>query len=149
MGITQAELETLYKRSGHVSPNELVKVKAAKLGNIRKMVDGISFQSSIEATVYQILKLWKNAGQIRDLRMQPTFTLQERFKDESGRTVNAIHYSADFRFYDEKERRVRFVDAKGHVTQAFLRSMKMMKDKHPDVEVEIWDKAKVRELSRC
>lgn len=149
MGITQAELETLYKRSGHVSPNESVKVKISKLGNIRKMVDGISFDSSSEASAYQVLKLWKCAGHIRDLRMQPTFTLQERFKDESGRTVNAIHYSADFSFYDESQRRVRTVDIKGHITQAFTRTMKLMKNKYPDIEVEIWDKAKVRELSRC
>lgn len=149
MGITQSQLEQLYRQSGHKSPNQATKDKVSKLKNIRKVVDGISFQSSIEARAYQILKLWERAGAISDLRMQPAFTLQERFRDNSGRTIRAITYSADFRFFDNATRKLRFVDAKGMVTQAFKKSIKMLKDKHPDVDIEIWDKTRIQELSRC
>lgn len=149
MGVTQRELEQLYKQSGHQSPNEATKEKVSKLKNVRKMVDGISFQSSIEARAYQILKLWERAGAISDLRMQSAFTLQERFRDSSGKTIRAITYSADFRFFDNATRRIRYIDAKGMVTQSFLKSIKMMKDKYPDIDVELWDKNRIKELSRC
>lgn len=147
--MTQAQFEQLCKRAGAQSPNQATKEKASKLKNVKKMVDGITFDSSLEAKAFQFLKLWQLSGAISDLRMQPAFTLQERFKDGTGKTIRSITYSADFRFFDTAQRRIRYVDAKGHVTQIFLRTMKMMKEKFPDVEIEIWDKDKVRELARC
>ena len=149
-----SDVAQLYRNQGRPVPSELcgkqeIKERAAKLGNVKKQMDGITFDSSMEATAYQILKQWELAGAISDLRMQPAFTLQERFKDGQGRTVRSITYSADFRFFDNESQRVRHVDVKGHVTQAFLKSMKQMKDKFPNIEIELWDRKKVKELSRC
>jgi hypothetical protein len=147
MGFTPAEAAELCRRAGAPIPECPVKAKASKLSNVKKQIDGIKFDSSSEATAYQILKQWERAGAISDLRLQPSFTLQEFFKDSQGHPVNSIKYSADFSFREGA--RLRYVDVKGHVTQAFERTMKLMKDRHPDIEIEIWDKAKVKEMSRC
>lgn len=148
MGITAAQLDQLYHNLGRKTPTEQLKDKASKLKNVAKVVNGIAFQSSLESQAYRILKLWETAGAISELRMQPAFTLQESFRDGSGKTIKSIRYSADFRFFDNETRRVRYVDAKGFITQAFSRTMKLMANKFPDVDIELWDKAKIKELSR-
>lgn len=149
MGISHAELDQLYRNMGRATPTEILKAKASKLGNVKKQYNAITFDSALECEAYRILKLWETAGVISDLRLQPSFTLQEGFSDSRGVRVKPIRYSADFRFCDNETRKIRYVDAKGHYTQAFLKSMKMMKDKFPDVTIEIWDKSKIKELSRC
>lgn len=40
----------------------------------------------------------EKAGQIRDLRLQVDFTLQEAYTDTEGRRVRAIRYRADFTY---------------------------------------------------
>ena len=39
-------------------------------------------------------------GQIRDLRLQVDFTLQEAFTDTEGKRVRAIRYKADFTYWE-------------------------------------------------
>lgn len=153
MAWTSADLAAHYRSQGKEPPAghedaQALQKRADKYGRKKKEIDGITFDSTLEANVYLILKTWCMAGAIRDLRMQPTFTLQERFKDSAGRTVRMIAYSADFRFFDIDQGRIRYVDAKGRITQAFSKSLKQMKDKYPDVEIELWDSQKVKELSR-
>jgi len=154
MGLSNADVAAMYRRQGRQVPPEFagkeeIRAKVSKMRNEKKVVNGITFDSALEATAYQVLRQWELAGAIEDLRMQPAFTLQERFKDAQGRTVNMMTYSADFRFYDRVAKRVRHIDAKGHITQAFLKSMKQMKDKFPDVEIELWNRDKIKELSRA
>lgn len=146
MGLTRSELDRIYRNLGRPSPDDKVREKASKLGNVRKEVGGVRFQSSLEARAYRILKLWETAGAISDLRLQPSFTLQEFFKDSTGKSVNPIKYSADFRFYDNTNHVLRYIDAKGFVTKAFSKSMKQMKDKFPDVHIEIWTRDTIKEL---
>ncbi len=47
----------------------------AKYGNIKTVVDGITFDSKAEARRYGELKLLERAGEIRDLELQPKFAL--------------------------------------------------------------------------
>lgn len=149
MGITQSQFDELCRRAGTPTDAEKLRVKASKLKNVKKQVGDITFDSALEAMAFQVLSLWLKAGAISDLRLQPGFTLQEKFRDATtGKTTNSIRYSADFRFFDETARKTRYVDAKGMVTQAFFRTMKMMKNKFPDVEIELWDREKIKELSR-
>ena len=72
----------------HNKPTE--RVTAA--GNV------IHFQSQKEASRYDELILLKQAGQIRDLRLQVDFTLQEAYTDTEGKQVWAIRYKADFTY---------------------------------------------------
>ena len=59
----------------------------------------LHFDSQKEARRYDHLAALERAGQIRDLRLQVDFTLQEAYTDTGGRRVRAIRYKADFTYY--------------------------------------------------
>ena len=77
------------------------------------------------------LTLMEKAGVIRDLKQQPEFVLQDKFKYQ-GRTIRAIKYRADFSYYDEEKEKYVVEDVKGFLTQIFRIKkkmfLKMMKD---------------------
>ena len=50
----------------------------------------IRFDSQKEARRYDHLILRQQAGEIRDLRIQVDFTLQEAYTDQKGRSIRAI-----------------------------------------------------------
>ena len=73
----------------HNSPTERVTLSGAVL----------HFDSQKEARRYDHLAALERAGQIRDLRLQVDFTLQEAYTDTEGRRVRAIRYRADFTYH--------------------------------------------------
>lgn len=117
-----------------------------KYGRIKKTVDGIVFDSTVEAEAWRILKLWEAAGAITELEVQPEFQLEPGFMVD-GKKVRAIKYRADFLFV--KDGRKTVVDVKGVRTAAFNIKAKMFKARFPELVFEIWDRARVKELSRC
>jgi len=72
----------------HNSPTERVTPSGAVL----------HFDSQKEARRYDHLIALEQAGQIRDLRLQVDFTLQEAYTDTEGRRWRAIRYRADFTY---------------------------------------------------
>ena len=72
----------------------------------------IRFDSQKEARRYDYLIALEQAGQIRDLRLQVDFTLQEAYTDSGGRRVRAIRYKADFTYL-----RKYFVDEDGFMEE--------------------------------
>lgn len=58
----------------------------------------LHFDSQKEARRYDQLIALEQVGQIRDLRLQVDFTLQEAYTDTEGRRVRAIRYKADFTY---------------------------------------------------
>ena len=54
-------------------------------------------------TPTDVLTARLQAGQIRDLRLQVEFTLQEAYTDTEGCRVRAIRYKADFTYYRPPE----------------------------------------------
>ena len=72
----------------HNSPTERITPSGAVL----------HFDSQKEARRYDHLAALERAGQIRDLRLQVDFTLQEAYTDTEGRRVRAIRYRADFSY---------------------------------------------------
>ena len=69
-----------------------------KYGNKKAVRNGITFDSQKEAARYDQLMLLLCAGEIRDLKLQPEFTLQEAFTTPLGERVRAIKYRADFSY---------------------------------------------------
>lgn len=69
-----------------------------KYGNKKAVRNGITFDSQKEAARYDQLMLRLCAGEIRDLKLQPEFTLQEAFTTPLGERVRAIKYRADFAY---------------------------------------------------
>ena len=70
----------------------------AKYGNKKTVRNGITFDSQKEAARYDALMLLLAAGEIRDLKLQPEFTLQEAFTTPDGERVRAVRYRADFSY---------------------------------------------------
>ena len=62
---------------------------------------GIRFASRKEARRYEVLLARLHAGEIRNLRLQQDFTLQEAYTTPEGERVRAIRYKADF-CYEER-----------------------------------------------
>ena len=76
----------------------------AKYHNKKTEYDGIKFASKKEATRYCELKQLERAGIIKDLRLQPRYTLQEKY-EINGRKERAITYIADFEYYDNEKQK--------------------------------------------
>lgn len=66
----------------------------------------IRFDSRKEARRYDELLAMLQAGKIRELKLQPQFTLQEAYTTTEGVRVRAIRYQADFSYELAVEREV-------------------------------------------
>ena len=115
----------------HNSPTERVTSSGAVL----------HFDSQKEARRYDHLIALEQARQIRDLRLQVDFTLQEAYTDTEGRRVQAIRYRADFTYqqmrsdpwqeYDGSFWELVVEDVKSRPTRTkdYLLKRKLLKDK--------------------
>ena len=147
--LTHDEARTLLENAGAPIPEwlESPKQRLAKFGNVKKCIDGITFDSALEADAYQIIKQWERAGIITELKLQPEFTLQESFKDQFGKTHRAIKYRADFSFRRVGELLRTVVDAKGILTKEFRTKEKLFRERYPH-KLEIWTRQTIKELRR-
>lgn len=89
--------------------------KRNKLGNQKIQVDGILFDSKVEAKYYCYLKAEKEAGRIREFILQPRCELQPKF-DKGGKHYMAITYTPDF-LVTYADGRKEYIDVKGQATQ--------------------------------
>lgn len=117
----------------HNKPTERVTASGAVL----------HFQSRKEARRYDQLIAMEQAGQIRELRLQVDFTLQEAYTDTEGRRVRAIRYKADFTYKEPAARYagisdleigdwvqvVEDVKSRATKTKAYAVKRKMMKER--------------------
>ena len=106
-----------------------------KYRNEEKIVDGIKFDSKLEAKRYIQLKLLQRAGEIKDLRMQAEFVLQPSYK-KNDKTIRAIKYVADFVYYDVREGKTIIEDTKGFRNDVYKLKKKIFEYKYPDLEVK-------------
>lgn len=104
----------------------------AKYGNKKTVRNGITFDSQKEAARYDALMLLLAAGEIKDLKLQPEFTLQEAFTTPDGERVRAVRYRADFLYkrrvkegVDTRWERV-VEDVKGFRTKDYELKRKLM-----------------------
>lgn len=75
------------------------------------VVEGYTFQSLIEAKRYRELRLMQRAGEIELLEVHPRFKVFDGFKC-GIELVRPIHYTADFRYWDNKAGRMIVEDVK-------------------------------------
>ena len=93
--------------------------------------------SQREARRYDNLMAWQKTGEIKDLRLQVDFTLQEAYTDTEGRRVRAIRYRADFTYLRRLMGReghtwalvVEDVKSRGTRTKDYLLKRKLMKER--------------------
>lgn len=100
-----------------------------KYKNKKVVVDGIEFDSKIEARYYEHLKILKQQGIVKEFELQPKFVLLDKFK-KNGKTYRAITYNADFKV-EYADGRIEVVDVKGMVTQQFELRRKLFEYRYP------------------
>lgn len=99
----------------------------AKYGAKKQELDGHSFASKLEASVYQMLKLRERAGEIKILQVQ----------DHVYLTRARIQYIPDFRCLDLATGEEFFVEAKGFEAPTWPLKKKLWKHYGPK-KLEVW-----------
>jgi hypothetical protein len=121
--------------------------KRNKYNARRVCIDGYSFDSQAEARRYVWLRDEQQEKRISGLRVHPTFELQPKFTDGSGKKHRAIYYKADFSYVNTKTGRQTVEDVKGGKngagtrTQSFNMKMKMFLYRYREVSFFIVDDA--------
>ena len=105
--------------------------KKSKYRNNRVMVDGIYFDSQLEADFYVDLKLQLRMGTIKGFCRQPEFILLEGFAGQKPET-----YRADFIVFSLDDT-AEVIDTKGFETEVFRIKQKQFKAKFPGLELNV------------
>lgn len=105
-----------------------------KYGNKKVKIDGMLFDSQLEANRYFQLKLLEKAKEIKDLRRQVTFELQPKYK-KGNKYILPINYIADFVYYDVKKKKTIVEDTKGFKTEVYKIKKKMFEYLYYDLEI--------------
>ena len=110
----------------------------SKYGARKVEIDGMTFDSKKEARYYLFLREAERKGEISGLRMQVPYelipaihekvTVHLKTKDkEVERCIQkAVHYIADFVYYDNATGKEEVVDVKGIRTEGYKLKKKMM-----------------------
>lgn len=131
MSLRWTEEEYMKYQRKHGSDNVLEPVKKSKYNNKRIRVDGILFDSKLEADFYSDLKLQLKAGVIRGFCRQPEFILVEGFGARKP-----VIYKADFIVFN-LDGTVDIIDTKGYETETFRIKHKQFLNKFPGLELKI------------
>ena len=105
-----------------------------KYRNKKTQVDMYVFDSVLEERRYKQLALLERAGEIKNLKLQVPFLLQESFR-KNGKTYRKIEYIADF-VYEEKGQTI-VEDTKGIKTDVFKIKQKLFEYKYPNLSLKI------------
>ncbi len=89
----------------------------------------IRFDSQKEAHRYDELFVMLQAGTIRDLKLQPQFTLQEAYTTTEGVRIRAIRYQADFSYWERDRFVVEDVKSRPTRTREYRMKKKLMQER--------------------
>ena len=103
-----------------------------KYRNEKEEFNGIKFDSKMEMEFY-IYLLKTHAKE--EVELQPSFVLQEKFRDNTGKAQRESRYVSDFRVGNI------VYDVKGMTTQIFRAKEKTFKLKYPDLQLKVVNKA--------
>lgn len=103
----------------------------SKYGARKTNVDGISFDSQAEANYYCKLKILLQKGEIDGFCRQARFLVTDGKDGEKG-----TEYVTDFVIF-RRDGTYRIVDVKGVQTPVFKLKIKCMKEKYPNLKVEL------------
>lgn len=97
-GMRRLYQEQQSKKADKPAPAAVPAEKVSKYHNERDERGGIYFDSKKEARRFDyLLTLWLDE-KIRDLKLQPSFTLREAYTTPEGLHVRSIVYKADFSY---------------------------------------------------
>ena len=115
--------------------------KTDKYKNKKVQIDMYVFDSKLESLRYKQLALLEQTGEIKNLKLQVPFLLQESFR-KNGKTYRKIEYIADF-VYEENGKTI-VEDVKGIKTDVFKIKQKLFEYKYPDLCLKIITKEDIR-----
>lgn len=121
-----------------------------KYHNKKTFIDGIKFDSKLEAERYAQLKILERAGVIRDLELQPEYELIPSFKKD-GKTWRKSVYKADFRYILAEDDSYIIEDVKGStsvITDVFRLKQKLFEYKYPDYTISIVTSKDIRKFQK-
>lgn len=110
-----------------------------KYHNKKTFIDGIKFDSKLEAERFAQLKMMECAGVIRDLELQPEYELLPSFR-KNGKTWRRTVYKADFKYILCEDDITIIEDVKGStavITDVFRLKQKLFEYKYPDYTISI------------
>lgn len=93
---------------------------------VKTTIDGIKFDSKAEGRRYAELKLLERAGEIRQLELQPRYSI----------VINGRHicnYHADFRYFTAEQSIVE--DVKGVRTPVYRLKKKLVEAVYPGIKI--------------
>lgn len=101
----------------------------------KTQVNGITFDSKIEAERYQQLMLLEKAQEISALTLQPEFQILRGWvHPETGEKIKSRFYVGDFCYLDEATGKLIVEDVKGMETQEFRLKWSLVKSMYPQYE---------------
>lgn len=106
----------------------------SKYRNSKTVVNGITFDSKMEAEYYRYLKMLENVT-VFDIQLQPKFLLLPGYTDTEGKKQRPIYYKADFLVKYESGL-VEVIDVKGVETEAFKLKKKMFESRY-DMKLKV------------
>ena len=104
-----------------------------KYNAIKTVIDGIEFDSRLEAQRWCELRLLEKGGVINNLQRQVVFELQPGFK-KNGVTYRPIKYIADF-VYEENGQTV-VEDTKGCLTDEYRLKKKLFEYRYRNLTIK-------------
>jgi hypothetical protein len=132
-GITWDTVKSKVSYAGFQVFDSLFEVETRnKYRNEKEEFEGIRFDSKMEMEFY--IYLLKTHTK-EEIELQPSFVLQEKFKDNTGKVQRESKYIADFRVGNI------VYDVKGMTTQMFRAKEKTFKLKYPDLQLKVVKKA--------
>lgn len=106
-----------------------------KYNNKKTVIDGITFDSNLEAKRYKELKKLEKEGLIKELKLQPNYELIPSFK-KNGTVYRKTSYRADFMYFDNNLNKYIVEDVKGFKTDIYLIKKKLFEYKYQDLEIK-------------
>lgn len=98
-------------------------------------VNGILFDSKLEAERYQQLMLLQKAGEITGLQLQVEFQIFKGYVNpDTGEKTKSVTYVADFVYIEVNSNRMIVEDTKGIETADFRLKWKLVQSYYPQYE---------------
>jgi hypothetical protein len=111
-----------------------------KYNNKKEEINGIVFDSKLEAEYYRLLLQQQKEGLITHIVLQPVYLLIPSFK-KKGKTIRRAEYIADF-LITYKDGSQAVIDVKGMATDVFKLKAKLFNYSYPDLELKVITKQK-------
>ena len=104
-----------------------------KYGAVKTTVDGITFDSKMEAKFYKLLEELIHNNEIKGYKRQVKFVVHDGYV-KNGKKIRPITYVADF-VIDHLDGETEIVDVKGFTTEVFNIKKKLFEKKYPSLTI--------------